>query len=261
MELLVNNYVNTTTQYTVPESTATVENLLRRDTSFQWTTDTYGNDLTTASITITFDQTLNVSRILLAGMNLKGFTMYYNGATANTFSLTTTAGTLHTSASDFSSNSETSMYMRCATAAVSSITIDMKSTQVADAQKAMGYIAVSNIQHEFTRVPAAKGYKPKIVPKQVVHGLSDGGTRLQTIDQKWDFALKFTNMTIAERDSLKTVYDLRSTWLFIPEGTATSWDGVFSAVVWPGAFELYRYANNNRAAGVRGNIRFKEIPT
>lgn len=116
MEFLKANLINTTTQLVVNNNTSTIANLFARDPYFQYYTDGMNNDATTASITITFDAATVVSRIALVDTNLKSFTIFYNGSTANTFALTTTGSTI---ASSFSTNVDDGVYLRFSSLTVS----------------------------------------------------------------------------------------------------------------------------------------------
>src|SRR3990167_2143 len=157
MELIRKNLFDTTTQAAVNSNTGTVANLLLRDLRFQYASDGFNNDATTATLRINFDETLTISRIALMGMNLRGFTVFYNGVTANTFVLTATGAT---TVSDFSSNSESSMFLHATPQACTSVSIDMRTTQIANQNKAMGYLVLSNVLSDFdTRVPPAQSYK------------------------------------------------------------------------------------------------------
>lgn len=255
-EFLKTNYIDTTTQLTiVGNGSTTVENLLIPDPVFQYVTTGFNDDNTTASITISFDETLSVDRIALIEHNLKDFTIFYNGATANTFALTSTAAT---TTADFSSNSETSMYLRCTPVDCTSVTLEMSKTMAADAEKAIGYLVVTGKHFKFDRDPSAKDYKPKIDSIEVEHRLSDGGSRIHQINTKWMASIKLANITKEFRDQLKSVYDLHSSFMFCPFGTATGWDGILFDCVWPGDFDFYRYSDNAVQAGFVGTINLKE---
>lgn len=254
-EFLSQNLINTTTQYVVDSNTVLVEQLLIRDITKQYISTGFNDDLTTTTITINFDATTAVDRVALLEHNLKGYTAYYNGATANTFALTTTAAT---TASDFSSNSETSQYFRTTSVNCTSVTFDLKTTQTANAEKAIGYIYLGTLDLEWDRIPGAKDYKVKLAPKQVIHKLSDGGTRVQNIQDKWMVDIKFKNITKSFRDSLRTSYNSTDPMWFCPFGTTTSWDGVFFESVWEGPFDFYMYSDNAVSAGFSGSLRLRE---
>lgn len=255
MELLKPNYIQTTTGFTVDSNTVTAAYLFDRDPSFQYISSGYANDATTTSIRINFNETLTVSRIALLEHDLKEFRIFYNGVTANTFALSTTAGT---TVSHWVTNSATSMYLACTPVACTSVTLDMRGTISANQEKAIGYLVVSQERAEFTRLPSSKDYKPAIEPMQVVHKMSDGGTRLQTISDKWkvDIQLDYVDQTF--RDLLYTIWRLRDEHIFVPFGTGTSWDGLIFPCVWEGAFEFYRYSDNSPGAGFAGTIRLRE---
>lgn len=258
MEFIKANYLNTTTQIAVNNATSTISYLFNRDEYYQWITDGLNNDATTATITITFDETTAVSRIALIDTNIKSFTIFYNGSTSNTFSLSTDGST---NASSFSNNSQTSLYMRVAsTTMVSSITIDLKTTQTANQEKLLGYILISDLYTTLTQIPSAEEYNPNIIPKQIVHKLSDGGTRIHRIRKKWAINFNLDYISTSQRDSLLDVYNLLDPFHFVPFGTTTSWDGICPEVIWDGPFEFYEYSTNAISSGFSGSVKLSETP-
>lgn len=260
MEFIASNYFDTSTQASVDANTALVSELINWDTSFQWQSDGFDDDTTTTSITISFDNTTAVSRLLLLGHNLKSFDIYYNGATANTFDLTG-GGASHTSTSQWTTNSLGSHYLRMAEVNVTSITLDLKSTQTANQEKAIGFLGISKLELDFTvngRVPSAKNYKPRINPKQIEHQMSDGGTRLHYISTKRSAEIKYKHVGATFKDELKTIYDARKSYIFCSFPTATAWDEFCFDSVWTGPFEFFTYSDNNAGAGFSGKIKLKE---
>lgn len=255
MELLKANLYLTTTSIVVGSNTDGASFIMDPDTSFQYVTSGFNDDLTTASVTINFDETLTVSRIALVGMNLKGFDLFYNGATASTFALTTTGDT---TTSQWSTNSETAIYMQATAVQCTSVTLDMKTTQSANAEKALGYFLISEEHVDFTKIPAAKGYKPKINSTEVSHKLSDGSIRIQTVATKHAADVTIEYITTAFRDTLRTVFDLHDGMVFVPFGTTTSWNAIIYPCVWPSPFEFYKFSDNAPSAGFSGTIRLKE---
>lgn len=258
MEFIKQNYVLTTTGVVVQSNTTTVEFLLDRSEIFQYASSGYNNDLTTTTITFNFDETLSVSRIALLSHNLKAFTIYYNGATASTFSMSTTSDTI---TSDYSTNSATSKYLVTTAVDCTSVSIDMKSTIVANSEKALGHIVISTSQLEFDRLPQADNYNPVLVANNVEHTLSNGGTRIQTIDENWNIRIAYDHITESFRNNLKTTYDAHEEMIFVPFGTATGWsDKIIFPCVWSGAFNFYKYSDNAVSSGFSGSLTIKETP-
>lgn len=255
MEFIKSNFANTTTQIVVDSNTAAVSNLFDRDLLFQYFSSGFNNDATTTTLTVNFDATTTVDRIGLLGHNLQSYTMYFNGATASTFSMTTTADT---TVSDYSSNSETSQYFRVTPQACTSVSIDMKQTIVAGNEKAIGHLVLSSLDLDFPQLPPANGYKPRLTPKQNIHKLSDGGQRIQTIKDKFDAQIKYKNISTSFRNSLKTQYDQRKGFIFVGFGTTTAWDEVFYEVIWGGAFDFFKFSDNAPNTGFSGTIRLSE---
>ena len=257
MDLLKPNYLDTTTAVVINNATDRVSYLFDRDTTFQYVSNGMNNDLTTVSIRINFNETLPVSRIALVEHNLKAFTVFYNGATANTFALTSSGSTV---SSAFSSNSETSHYLMASQTYCTSVTFDLKSTIVADQEKAIGFMVLSDPHLTLDRPPPAKGYKISIDPQDTVHKLSDGGTRIQNISDKYMVTLSYSYLTTSQRNSLKTVYDRHQEIVFCPFGTTTSWDKVIFPCVWNGNFDFFQFSDDAATAGFSGKINLLETP-
>ncbi len=259
MELLRKNFANTTTQFTVSEETATVANVMMSDPRFQWATSTFTDDATTASMRIAFDVTTAVDRIALVGHNLKTFKIFYNDVTANVFSLESGAGT---STANFSTNSSTSQYFKVPTAVnCTSITIDMTSTITPNQNKAIGYLVVSEKITSFSgRVPSANNYKPALNTQAVVHQLSDGGTRIQTVEDKWGVKLGFDFLDRTARDELRTIFDDHDEIVFAAFGTTSGWDGLVFPCVWLGGFDFYAFSDNASDSGFSGTLTLVETP-
>lgn len=255
MEFLKANLINTTTQISVTNNTTVVSNIFNRDEFFNYYTDGLNNDLTTASITITFGSTTPVSRIALVNTNVKDFTVFYNGATANTFSLTQQA----TTTSSFTGNTDDNVYLRFSTIAVSSITIDLKKTIVADQEKVLGLFFISDLYHTLGLIPNSGGYKPSLVPKQIVHTLSDGGTRIHNVRKKFNLSIDLDFLQTTDVDGLRTVWDTQDAFQFAAFGTSTGWTNpVFFEAVWTGAFNFYEYSSDALSSGFSGKIVLRE---
>lgn len=256
MEFLKANLINTTTQIAVNSNTTTIANLFNRDKLYQYYSELMNSDLTTTTITITFDATTPVSRIALIDTNFKEFSMFYNGATASTFALSNG----DTAASTYTGNADDNKFFRFATVQCSSITINAKKTITADQEKRLGLLVVSDLEFALTLIPSAKSYKPKKIPKQIVHKLSDGGTRIHNVSSKWstDFSLEYVSES--QRDSLFEIYDDAVEFNFCPFGTATGWDGFLYECVWDGPFEFYQYSDNAASSGFSGKVSLEETP-
>jgi hypothetical protein len=258
MEFIKQNFIETTTSIAVGSNTVAAENLFNPIKQVQYRTTGFNNDNTTASITINFDSTTTVSRLVLMEHNLKSFTLFYNGATASTFSLTSTAAT---TVSDFSTNSETSQYFFATSVDCTSVTLDMKTTQTANAEKAVGFFCISALELDFEtngRLPAAKNYKPKRNRKEVLHRLSDGGARLTVLEEKWECSIKYKNIPLAFKEDLETIFDLKAPRNFAAFPTSSGWDEVFFEAIWPAPFDFETFSDDNPNAGFQGTIKLLE---
>jgi len=257
MEFIKANYLDTTTLLTVGSGTDTTKYLFDTNTDLQYLTSNFNDDNTTASMTISFNSTLAVDRISLKNHNLKSFDIYYNGATANTFNFTN-----QTTVSQWTTNSETSLYLYASSPVnCTSVTIDMKSTIVADNEKAIGFLYITELDQTFSRIPSATNYSPIFSPMQIKHKLSDGGIRTHTVSQKFKAKIKLKYITETFRDNLKTLYDRFEPFGFVPFETGTGWDGFLQQVLWTGSFDFYKHADNAESTGFNGSINLEETPS
>lgn len=254
--MLKANYLNTTTQLVVDSNTDSAQYLFDREPTFQYVSSGY-TGATITSIRVNFSQTLTVSRIALVEHNLKSFVAYYNGITANTFALTTTGSTM---ASNFANNSETSLYLRCTPVDCTSVSFDLRSTITPSVERAIGFLMLSDPKLVLSRNPSAKNYKIIVDPQDVKHTLSDGGTRIQNVADKFTVSLAYKYIATAERDSLKTIWSAHDELVFCPFGTTTAWDRIIFPCVWTGNFEFYGYADDAIGAGFEGKINLVETP-
>ena len=256
MEFIKANLLNTTTQLTLNSNTGLASNVFNRDELYQYYSDGFADDLTTTSITVTFDATTSVSRLALIDINLTNFNIFYNGSTAN--SITILNG--DTSTISYSANTDTNKYFRFNTLLVSSITLDAKKTISADQEKLIGYILISDLDLELEKIPSADQYNPRVNPKQVVHKMSDGGTRINTIRRKKEATLNLKYVSEAQKNSLYDIYESNNEFNFVPFVTATGWDGFLFEAVWEGAFDFFNYSDNAASSGFSGQISLKETP-
>jgi len=256
MEILYKNQLDTTTQLDIASGTLTQENIFTRDQKMQYYTSGYNDDATTASITINFDQTTSIDRIALLETNWKDFTVFYDGTTANTFALTSTGSTI---TSDFSNNSETSLYMAATTVNCTSVTFDILSTQIANSEKAVGMVVLSSKLYDFDKIPSSKGYKPTIVPDEVEHKMADGGRRIQRTTNKFRGSIKLKYISESFRNNLYDLWNDADDFIFVGFATMASWDEVLYEVVWPGKFDFFTYSDDAVATGFSGTINLREI--
>lgn len=255
MEFVYKNYFETTTALTVNNGSLTVDNILNRDNYLQWQSDGDDSDSTTTTLTVTFDETTTIDRIALMNHNWKKFTVFYNGVTANTFTISGL-----TTTTNFITNSATSLYFSTTPVGCTSVTIDITETITADQEKAIGHLLLSEQLLEFDRIPAANNYKPTINVEQIRHKMSDGGTRIHTISKKWSTEISFKYIEEDFRDDLYDIWNDSDEFVFVPFPTTTGWDGILYECVWEGDFDFYTYSDNALTSGYSGKIRLSETP-
>lgn len=257
MEFWNKNQLQTSTQIAVNSSTLLNYFMMTRDPRRQWVSDAFNNDATTSTITISFDSPITLNRIALDGINWKKFNIYYNGATANALTLTITAAT---TTSQWTTNSEGAMALSCSTlTGITSLTFDIYSTQVANSEKAIGWLCVSSQLVDFEKIPDAGSYDPIVNVEQKEHKLSDGGTRIHSIERKFQGNVKLKYIDLSFKDSLYDIWRDADSFVFAAFPTTTGWDKIAYEVVWPGRFDFFEFADNNTNAGFKGTITLKEI--
>jgi hypothetical protein len=254
MEFLTKNAIETSTSLSVSTGTITAANMLTSDIRRQFRSDGDNSDSTTTTITVTFDAATTINRIALRETNFKNFRIFYDGLTANAFSLTTA----NTSTSSWSSNSATSLFLRTNDVTCSSVTLQCTETMEANREKALGQLILTSLDLELSRLPSAKDYDPLIDRNEVVHELSDGGSRLQFVRGRYSMKMKLKYVTEQLREDLRTIFNDDQTRIFCPFGTSTGWDNVIFDAIWVGNFDFLQYADDAIGAGFSGTISLKE---
>lgn len=258
MEFIKRNYLDTTSAIVVGSNTEGAKFLFSTDFRQQYITSGFNDDNTTASIRVNFDSTKTVSRICLYNMDLREFSIYYNGVTANSISLSTTA---MTTVASFTGNSQTSLYFICTPVDCTSISIDMKKTITANQEKAIGWLYIGDVHVDFPIIPNSSNYDIELMPKQIEHTLADGGTRIQYLRDLYKSNVKLNYISNSFKQSLKTVYDLQSDFVFVPfPETTANWDKIIFPCVWTGPFKFHEYSDDAADSGFSGTITLKQAP-
>ena len=256
MEFLKQSYISTITSITYDSGTLTVSNIINRDVRKQYVSSGYADDSLTSSLVFDFGSTLPVDRIGLISHNLKEFNVFYDGVTANSIGLTSTGDTTTLS---YINESESSKYFKFAsTISCQTITLDMKKTQVANSEKAVGYMTFSQVNLDFARIPSAKNYSPVLDPKRVEHRMSDGGVRIHFLANKYKTKVKFKYISRTFKDSLRDIYEDLSPFIYTPFGTTTGWDGIHYEALWTGKFDFEKYSDNAQDSGYSGAMVISE---
>jgi len=151
------------------------------------------------------------------------------------------------------------MYIKVDAQACTSVSFDITGTQVADSEKAIAHIALSDLELAFTdRFPSAPDYKPMLIPKEIVHRLSNGGVKVNRLDEKYRCQIKLNDISTSFRDSLLGIYRNQNELLFTAFETMTGWDEVFFQCRWVGNFDFLKFSDN---VGIRhkGKMDLREV--
>lgn len=255
MEFLSQNYLNTTTMISVTSGTTSAANLFDQYETKVYQSVGKDTDTTSVPVRIEFPSNILVDRVILQNINLKGFKIYYNSNTANTFTLLNAA----TTTSAWTNNSETSLYLQIASAtSLSILTIDATSTMAANEEKQIGELRITERYFEFENDPSADDYDVKINRKEYVHEMSDGGISVYGIADRFEASIRRRYVTPDEYEDFKALYAIREGFTFVPFPTGAGWDGRIYEVIWTGPFEFERYADNYKDNGYMGTIRIRE---
>lgn len=257
MYFLEQSLIQTTTQLDVPVNTLLAANLLTRDETRQYFTSNYNSDSLTASITMSFDVTTTVSCLAMLEMNLKSFNVFYNGATANSLALVSGSDT---TTANYTGNAEKSKFLEFTEIHCTSITIDMRGTFVADSEKALGYLVPTVKLLDFDRIPSYRDYKPVRKSEEVVHKLSNGGTRINVKDKKFNVDVKLKYITETFKQQLNAIHTQKDEFMYVAFPRTTDWDEIFFPCVWEGSFDFENYSSNAEEAGFEGVMKLRETP-
>lgn len=259
MEILWQNFFNTSTMAVLGSNTAGAAYLFDRRPTRRYISVGDASDLTQTTIKVNFTATQTVSRVILQNINFKELRVFYNGATASTLSLTTTSGT---TTSYWTNNSETSLYLMFADTNMTSLSIDIQSTMVANEEKKIGQLIITDQQFQFTRNPDRGGLSPEMRPKEITHTMSDGGTVVFRIRDKIRYSLSGTHRLASEISGLRAVYDTKLPLLFVPFPTGSAWDGQAYEMNWVGGFNVgLKPSDNYTAVGYDFRIELEESPS
>jgi len=251
------NFLNTTTMVSVSTGTDTSSFLFDRESTNSFQSNGDNSDLTTTTLTVNFTSTEIVDRIILQNINLKSFKVYYNSNSANVFSITSAL----TGTTEWTGNSATSLYLILESAkTIGSLTIEATSTISANEEKKIGELWLTQNLLTFDQNPQAKGYKAETERKEWTHEMSDGGTVIYALSDKFSTRIKRKYVDQDEYDTLKTIHKIWDAIVFVPFPTGTAWNSEIYEVTWVGPFTFETYADNYKENGFTGSIRLQETP-
>ncbi len=246
--------------------TVTSENILRRDPRNQLVSSGLADDTTTTTIRIrlnadaTTSYTGTIGRIALLDHNWKQFIVSQRSNKASTAGYLVLTSTCQTVTANWTTNSLTSHYLAFTALDITDLYIFATKTIVANSEKAIGSIYLSNNLLTFPITPSADNYRMTRQQISVNHELSDGGRRVHILDEKFRADISFDYVSSTFRDSLKTIYDSHDQLVFVPfEPTANGvWDNICFPCQWHGEFDFFNFSDNAIDAGHSGSITLLE---
>lgn len=254
MEFLYANYINTTTVASTTTGTGTVAQLIDRYTTKYYESSGDNSDLTITTLHLTFPSPKVVNRIVMQNVNLKAFGVYPDTVTNAAFTLTGAA----TNSSAWAQNSTTNLYLVFPTQTVSAIVIRMSATMVANSEKKIGELWISQRFCILEDNPSAKDYKVARDRKEFVHTMSDGGTAVYVVDDKLRADIKIDYVSASMTSLLSDLHGHWEEFIFVPFPTTTGWDSKIYEVVWTGDFDFEEYTDNYKGNGFVGTMRLRE---
>lgn len=248
MEFHKPNYINTTTMIAVDSNTDGVQFLFDKNISVAYSSNGY-TGATVTNITITLTNTTSgvvISSMMIQNHNLQNFLVFYSLTTSNTLLNTTT-------------NSASSTYLLFASTTMSAITLRVNGV-FTGTERSIGEIILSDRQVQFERNPSIQNFDVRLDRKQVVHEMPDGGVVAYNIRNKYRSSLSWDFVTSSFKDSLQSVYEAGQPVYFIPEPTATAWNGIGNECLWVGDFD-FNYSSNVKGVGYSGKINLRQTPS
>ncbi len=250
MRFLQNNVISTGTEFTSTSGSGTHPNLVDRKINTKWTTSGENSDANTATISWVAPSSTIVSSLLLQNHNFKDFRVVFNSVSTFTPNLSVTG------------NAFSNTYYKFASQSVNSIDIIIEDTIVADQEKTLAQIIVSNEKIEFDTNPEFNRYRPSFFKKGVEQELSDGGIVSIFLSSKFraDINLGFINSSTY--DSLTKIYNEHKDFVFCPfpvDTFTSNWNGQAFAVNWTGDL-IIDSLSDNTLNGYTGIINLREIP-
>jgi hypothetical protein len=242
------NLLNTTSMLKVDSGTGTLSYLFDRNTSLDYQSVDYTGNTSTV-LSVEFDSPTVVSRIMIQNHNLKAFRVFYNSATANTF----------TPDYQITGNSATSHFLAFSSITVSSIQIQMDDVIDLNQERSIGELIITDCNVSLPNNPSANDYDPKLYKQKIKHTMPDGGTSMFLIGNKFQANMKLKFLSTTTKDLLLAVNNDGNPFYFVPEGTTTGWLGHAYEVVWTNDFD-FTYSENSKTQGWDGSIKIEETP-
>ncbi len=242
------NLLNTTTMIGCSTGTGTFAYLFDRNIDIDFQTDGHTAD-TTTTLTINFDAPTVLSRIMLQNHNLKSFKVYYNSATANTF----------TPDAAVTTNSATSSLFVFASTTVSSISIQMDDVIETGQERTIGELILTDCRVQLDNNPDTGNFTPKFFGKKIRHEMPDGGTSLFVVANKYRAKMKLRFVSDSITTQLLELYNDGDAFYFVPEGTTGAWAGEAREVVYVNDWD-FTYGDNAKSQGQNGSIEIEETP-
>ena len=244
------NFIDTSTAFSITSGTGTISNLIDRNPGVRWTSVGENSDANTAVVRWTPGSATNISTIMLQNHNFENLVITYNSG--STFSPAITQA----------SNTASNSFFRFTSVTVTHIDVIVTATHIADAEKFLGEMIVSNLKTEFDTNPLSGGFSPIRYKKGQEYELSDGGIVSIFLAQKYRADISLHYISTQTVDSLTAIYNEHNNLIFVPFGVdtfTTAWEGTAEHVNWIGDFDISR-VRDEAMTGFQGSIRLAQIP-
>jgi hypothetical protein len=256
MEFLYQNYINTSTVFSVTSGTTSVLYMIDREIAPQYSSSGSNSDTNTTSIIVLFNSAKYVDRLILENINWKSFKIYHGDTTTNNFTISNAL----TTTSIWSNNSETSLYLKFSLTSLTKITIQITATMNSNEEKKCGEIWVAQKYIELADNPSAKNYKPKFSRKEYSYEMSDGGTATYFLSDRYQGKISLDFISSTSEELLYDLYTENTPFIFVPIPTSTTWNDRIWEVNWIGDYTFLEYTDNYLNNGFSGDIDLRETP-
>lgn len=244
VKFLSSNLILATDTLAASSGDDTLQYIIDRKNTTEWASSGSSEGVA-ATITWTPDAPISISRIILKGINWKIFTIKYN--TTSDFNPVLS----------YTVNADEDLVIEVDLQQVTNIVFSCSNTIGAVAEKICSQIVICT--EHFECAYNTNEYAPEIGdPAGAIMEMLDGGAKrayvrdIFEIDLEWDF------VEDSEYVNFKALYDLKASFIFVPEPLASAWDGKFYDVNIIDAWFGEKYSKGYRLDGRNIVIRLKE---
>ena len=216
----------------------------------------YSSD-TLTTIIVDFGTSTGIDIIALQNNNLADL-IIWDHMFGYVFSLTSNCPT---SVSYWNSNTVSNLFLELTQPQTwTTIYIECGITSPKWDEKKLGELWFLENLYSFDKLPDYTKYRPTLKTNNVIHKMSDGGVIQYKKDSTFKSTIQLDYVSDSCVESLREIYDMRDSFVFIPFPTGTGWNGEIYEVNWTNKFDFMRLNNSFQTGNNwKGTIHFTEV--